>query len=116
MAKKPKNEEVVVEGAQEEEEQQEFRDFDFPDDVRKPLLRAARLYGRFKRARVEAGGRELDAREKLSPLVKDAIHKFKVPADKDGVYKFSTQGVVFTLTPREELIKAKFPDENGDDE
>ena len=63
-------------------------------------------------ARVEALAEEVKAKQEILSLVKDA-HLSRLA---DGSIKFKCDGMVITVTPRDELVKVKDESKDGDEE
>lgn len=72
----------------------------------KEILRAAKRYKSAQLARITALQDEVEEKAKLLKLIKEA----NVQRLEDGTMRFHVQGMLITVTPREELVKVK--DEN----
>ena len=73
----------------------------------KEIIPAARTYQKAKVARMNATERETKAKVALLSLVKAAKLK---PLD-DGTIRFRCDGLLISITPRDELIKGKEEEE-----
>ena len=81
------------------EEQMELIDVG-PENM-KEIKPAAKAYQKAKTARINASTKEVQTKNKLLGLVKTAKLK---PLD-DGVIRFRCDGLLISITPRDELIK-----------
>ena len=79
-----------------------------PANVKK-IKPVAKKYEAAKRARMAAGEEEAELKERLLELV----HEAKLSRLEDGTIRFKVDGMLITVTPRDELIKVK--DETGDE-
>ena len=70
----------------------------------KPIIRAARLYKKFLRARQEALSQEIKQKAKVLELVRAAELQ---PIDNTGKLRFEYDGVTISITPRDELVQIK---------
>ena len=77
-----------------------------PENI-KEIIPAARTYQKAKVARMNATERETKAKVALLSLVKAAKLK---PLD-DGTIRFRCDGLIISITPRDELIKVKEEEE-----
>lgn len=77
----------------------------------KEIARIARAYKKAQKARVTALAEEIKQKEKLLAVVKEA----KLQPGVDGMYTFKANGTIITVTPRDELVKVKFEDEDAED-
>ncbi len=73
----------------------------------KEIKPAAQIYQKAKEARQRATDKEVDAKTKLLNLVKAA----KLKPLEGGVIRFRCDGLLISITPRDELIKVKKDDE-----
>lgn len=87
------------------EEQLELIDVK-PENM-KEIIPAAKTYQKAKAARIKATEKEVKAKVELLSLVKSAKLK---PLD-DGAIRFKCDGLLISITPRDELIKVKEEDE-----
>lgn len=69
----------------------------------KPIIQAARLYKKFQAARIAALKKEVDQKQVVLRLVREANLQ---PLD-DGKIRFEYDNVMVSVTPRDELIKVK---------
>lgn len=76
----------------------------------KKIIDTARKYKRLVRERSEILRDEVKEKEKMKALVRETDLK----PDADGVIEFRCGKVVVTVTPRDELIRVKDDDGNGD--
>jgi len=77
----------------------------------KDILRVARSYKRAQAVRNGALAEEVKLKQKLLALV----HESGVSADHEGGYRLSLNGVVVTVKPRDELVRVKDKDDDGQD-
>jgi hypothetical protein len=75
----------------------------------KEIISVARDYKKAVSARMRCGEKEVELKKKLLGLVEEA----KLERLADGVIRFKVDGMLITVTPRDELIKVK---EDGDDD
>jgi hypothetical protein len=75
----------------------------------KEIIKIARAYKRCQAARTEALAEEVKYKERLLAEVKEA----EIAANPDGGYKFKCDGAIITVTPRDELVRVKFADDDG---
>jgi len=68
-----------------------------------PIIRAARLYKKFQAARQAALEKEIEQKQQVLELVRAA----KLPPLEGGIIRFSYDGVVVSVTPRDELVRIK---------
>ncbi len=87
--------------------QEQLELIDVKPENMKEIVPAARNYQKTKVARMKATERETKAKVELLSLVKAAKLK---PLD-DGVIRFKCEGLLISITPRDELIKVKEEDE-----
>lgn len=73
-----------------------------PKDAR-PIVEAARIYKEYLRERQAALAEEV----KHKKIVLDLIKKAELQPLKDGVIRFTCDGVTISITPRDELVKVK---------
>jgi len=80
-----------------------------PENLRdiKPI---ARRYKAAMEARMEALAEESEAKQQILAMVKEA----KLSRLQDGTIRFRCDGMVITVTPRDELVKVK--EENAEQE
>ena len=83
------------------EEQLELIDVS-PENM-KEIKPAATAYQKAKSARINATVKEVETKTKLLGLVKAA----KMKALDDGVIRFRCDGLLISITPRDELVKVK---------
>ena len=69
----------------------------------KEIVAAARLYKKLEAARSKALEKEVAQKQELLRLIKDA----KLQRLPGGKIRFKSDGVLITVTPRDELIKVK---------
>jgi hypothetical protein len=69
----------------------------------KPIVKAARVYKQLQAARQIALGKEVEQKQKVLKLVKDA----KLQPLDGGVIKFKYDGVIISIKPRDELVTVK---------
>ncbi len=69
----------------------------------KESAKAARLYKERQATRIAALEKEVDAKQKLLQLVKEA----KLQPLEGGVIKFTCDGLTISVKPRDELITVK---------
>jgi hypothetical protein len=105
MSKKSMEETVEKEEAAHSGEQLELIDV-LPENA-KPIIAAARLYKKFQAARMAA----LDKETKQKQVVLNLIHEAKLQPLEGGKIKFEHDGVIISVTPRDELIKIKEKEE-----
>ena len=77
----------------------------------KEIKPIAKRYKAAMQARVEALKEEVEAKQGILSLIKDA-HLSRL---QDGSIKFKCDGMVITVTPRDELVKVK-EEKKGDEE
>lgn len=77
---------------------------------KKEILRVARKYRRTQQERISALAVEIREKAKLLAVVRAA----EIVPETDGSYRFNVDGLTITVTPRDELVKVKFPDEEED--
>jgi len=73
-----------------------------PEDA-KVIIEAARLYKKLQTTRLKALEREVDQKQK----VKDLIRQAKLQPLDGGVIKFKHDGVTIEMTPRDEKLTIK---------
>lgn len=78
----------------------------------KAIKPIARRYRAAMQTRVDALKEEVEAKQQILALVKDA-HLSRL---EDGTIKFRCDGMVITVTPRDELVKVKEEDEGDPDQ
>lgn len=78
----------------------------------KKIKQLAHAYKKAQRARAEALAEEIKWKEKLLSEVKES----KVTKNPDGSYKFKVDDVTISVTPRDELVRVKFEDDESDDD
>lgn len=69
----------------------------------KEIIKQARIYKKAQAERIEALAEEVESKQKLLALVKEANLK---PLE-DGVIRFRLDGFTITVKPRDELVKVK---------
>jgi hypothetical protein len=69
----------------------------------KAIVAAARKYKEVQRDRLAVLAKEIEQKEKVLALVKEA----KLQPLEGGVIKFKVDGVTISVTPRDELVKVK---------
>ena len=74
---------------------------------KKQILQVARAYKKAVRARMAVGDEEKQLKNKLLGMVR----KENLTPLEDGSVKFELDGVKISVTPRDELIKVKFPED-----
>ncbi len=67
----------------------------------KPIIAAARAYKKHQAVRLSALAKEIKQKQVILELVKEA----KLQPLDNGVIKFECDGVVISITPRDELVK-----------
>lgn len=92
------------------EEQLEL--IDLTPENAKPLRRAARAYKKAQGERIAALNDEKKHKEKILELVKEA----KLKPLEGGVIRFSLNGMVITVTPRDQLVQVKAKDDEAEEE
>ena len=84
-------------------------------DVKHPaaskIKRIARAYKKVVRERVEMTGQEVELKRKLL----EAVRETDIKPNADGVIEFKCDGVKVTVTPRDELVRVKDEEANGDE-
>lgn len=69
----------------------------------KEIIKQARIYKKAQAERCEALAEEVESKQKLLSLIKEAGLK---PLE-DGVIRFRLDGFTITVKPRDELVKVK---------
>jgi len=69
----------------------------------KPIIEAARLYKKAQQARLNALASEVELKDKIRYLVKKA----NLQRLKDGVIRFTYDGVTICITPQDEKVTVK---------
>ena len=69
----------------------------------KEIIDCAKAYKRYVTDRLAVEKREVEQKQKLLALVRDA----NLQRLKDGTIRFKLDGFLITITPRDELIKVK---------
>ena len=69
----------------------------------KPIVEAARLYKKYQAIRLSALKKEVEQKNTVLSLVKDA----KLQPLEGGKIRFKYDGVTISVTPRDELVKVK---------
>jgi hypothetical protein len=84
---------------------QENRDMliDVQPENTKEIAKAARLYKEHQANRIAAFDKEVEAKQKLLQLVKEA----NLQPLEGGVIKFTCDGLTISVKPRDELITVK---------
>ena len=77
----------------------------------KKMLSAARRYKKAQKVRLQALDEETTAKHEIVELAK----KEKLKPMEDGTVKMSLEGVKISITPRDELVKVKFPESEDTD-
>lgn len=73
----------------------------------KPIIAQARRYKLVQAERLQALAKETASKEKLLALIKEA----KLQRLQDGSIRFKCDGFEISVTPRDELVKVKEPQE-----
>lgn len=69
----------------------------------KEIVQVARNYKKLQAKRIEILDREVAEKQKLLDLIKDA----NLQRLEDGKIRFRIDGMIITVTPRDELVKIK---------
>ena len=69
----------------------------------KPIIQAARIYKKHQTARIAALNKEIEQKQKILELVKEA----NLQPLEGGKIKFEYDGVTISIEPRDELVKVK---------
>lgn len=102
MAKKKSMQKEVEKTEENEEKTGEQLDLiDVAPENAKPLIDEARVYKKHQRARLAAEKKEVEHKQKLLSLVREANLQ-RLP---DGVIKFVYNGVTVKITPRDDLVQ-----------
>ncbi len=72
------------------------------------IAKQSRIYKKASKVRQDALKNEVDQKQKLLALIKEAGLK---PVDASGVIKFKCCGVIVSVTPRDELVRVKEEDQ-----
>ena len=73
-----------------------------PENV-KEILKVARSYKEYQQARLSVLKKEKDQKQK----VLDLVNKAKLQPLEGGVIRFKCDGVIISVTPRDELVQVK---------
>ena len=65
------------------------------------IIEAAKVYKKYQKARLRSLDKEIEAKQAVLELIKAA----KLQRLEDGSIKFKAEGFVFSVTPRDELIR-----------
>ena len=103
MAKKKDSIPVDVKVVQTLPEGEQLDLIDVAPENAKPIIAKARIYQKAKIARINCGHKE----DKLKAEFLSIIREAKIPTLEGGVIKFRCDGVLITVTPRDELITVK---------
>ena len=71
----------------------------------KAIIKAARLYKKLQTARLTALGKETEQKHEV--LVLELVKAAKLQPLDGGKIKFEYDGVMISITPRDELVKIK---------
>jgi len=71
------------------------------------IIEAVKKYKKFQGARIKAGIKEVE----LKGIVKNLVKAAKLQPLEDGVTKLRFNHVEISITPRDEIIKIKYDDE-----
>lgn len=69
----------------------------------KPIIAVAREYKQHQRARMKAGAKEEECKKKIL----DMVNKANLQRLEGGKIKFEYDGVMISITPRDELVQVK---------
>jgi hypothetical protein len=83
---------------------------DVTPEYAKPLKAAARKYKKARGERQAALAGEVEAKAKIIELVKAA----NIKPDAAGVLSCYVDGMTIKITPRDELVKVKLDEDDGD--
>ena len=92
----------------EEEEGEQLDLIDVAPENIKKIISVAKRYRTAQTRRIEALGQEVTEKQNLLTLIKQANLK-----QVDGKIRFRADGLIITVTPRDELVKIK--DETDED-
>lgn len=80
---------------------------DVEPENKKEMLRVARKYKAVQATRIEALAAEKKEKGKLLELVREA----EIAPEADGSFRFRVGNLVISVTPRDELVRCKFDDD-----
>ncbi len=103
MAEKGKNSQKNVPDGKDEHKGEQLDLIDVAPENAKPIIKAARIYKSLQLKRISALNEEVKQKHRVLELVKAA----KLQPLENGRIQFECDGVVVTVTPRDELIKIK---------
>lgn len=69
----------------------------------KPIIEAGRLYKKAVKVRQKALAKEVELKDKIRQLAKEA----KIPRLPNGVIRFTYEGVTICITPQDEKVTVK---------
>jgi len=102
--------EAETESESESEPGEQLDLLDVEPEVAKPIKAAARRYKKHQKARMAALALEIKAKDEIKALV----HEAGIKADAAGVIEFRLDGMTIKITPRDELVRVKTDDDDGD--
>lgn len=89
--------------AKKEEKGKQLDLIDVAPENAKPIIEAARKYKHFQTERLGFLKKEIEQKV----LILELIHKAGLQKLKGGKIKFEYDGVILTVTPRDELVQVK---------
>lgn len=92
-------------GKKKKETQEQLDLIDVAPENAKPIIAAARVYKKAQKARLSALKNEIDQKQKVLALIKEA----EIKPGEGGKIVFKYDNVLISVTPRDELVRITEP-------